>query len=157
MKTIARSAFTLCLGLAVPAASPAADALPTARLQLATLPGKPVWNGAATVTPLALNAQQKPSIVVLRVPAGTQAQAAHATRDGRIRFAIVLSGVMYYADGEQVDRSREKAYPAGSVLLISSGTKHWVSSRESDVTLLLTATDPAGLTPPVKQQIGLKE
>ncbi|MCV6601486.1 MAG: hypothetical protein OIF54_07985 [Cohaesibacter sp.] len=133
----------------------AAEPMPTKQLDIAALPGKNVWKSDATVTPLAFDANGKPAIVVIKVPAGQQAKAAHATKDGNIRFATVLSGTLYYADGESVDKAKEKAYPAGSVLAISSGVKHWVSTRESALTLLLTAADPDKLSPMVKKQFGM--
>lgn len=129
-----------------------ADSTPTTVLDLTSMPGKPVWNGLASVTPLAFDSQKKPAIVVLRLPAGTVAETAHATSDGQIRFATVLSGTMYYADGETVDKAKEVAYPQGSVLLISSGTKHWLSAHDGEVSVMLTAVSPDNLTPPVLAQ-----
>lgn len=155
MSSFAKTALATLVALGTMGAISHADPMPSKPLDLVVLPGMPLWNSDAKVTPLAFGANKKPATVLIRVPAGQQAKKAHATKDGRIRFAIVLSGTLYYADGETVDKAKEKAYPAGSVLLISSGTKHWVSTRESALTLLLTATDPANLTPPVKKQLGM--
>lgn len=130
-----------------------AEQLPTTHLQLDPLPGMSVWNSDATVTPLAFDSDKKPKTILIKVPANQQAKKAHATSDGNVRFAIVLSGTLYYADGDVVDKSKEKAYPAGSVLLISSGVKHWVSTRETPLKMILTATNPANLTPLVKKQL----
>lgn len=154
MQTIKALAISGILGLVAMGTPAQADPMPTQQLNVTALPGKNIWNSDATVTPLAFNADGKPQTVIVKVPAGQQAKAAHATKDGNIRFAIVLSGILYYADGETVDKAKEKAYPAGSVLMISSGVKHWVSTREADLQLLLTATNPAQLTPPVKKQLG---
>jgi|ASRR01.1.fsa_nt_gi quercetin dioxygenase-like cupin family protein len=145
------------IGTATLATSGFAESIPSTLLNLNTLPGENIWGGEATVTPLEFTADKKPATVLIKVPAGQQAKAAHATKDGKVRFAMVLSGTLYYADGETVDKAKEKAYPAGSILLISSGVKHWVSTRDSDLKLLLTATDPANLTPPVKKQLGMME
>ena len=143
------------IGLGMIAAPAIADPLPTTQLKLDPLPGKSVWNSAATITPLAFDANKKPKTVLIKVPAGQQAQKSHATKDGQLRFAIVLSGTLYYADGEEVDKAKEKAYPAGSVLMISSGVKHWVSTRDSPLKMLLTANNPDSLSPPVKKQLGM--
>lgn len=129
-----------------------ADGTPTLALDLTSMPAKSVWNGLASITPLAFNSEKKPSVVVLRLPAGTVADSPHATSDGQVRFATVLRGTMYFADGEAVDKAKEVAYPQGSVLLISSGTKHWLSAHDGDVTVMLTAVQPENLSPPVLKQ-----
>ncbi|MBL4599405.1 MAG: hypothetical protein JKX93_10585 [Rhizobiaceae bacterium] len=129
-----------------------AESLPTSILDVTKIQGKPIWGGMATITPLAFNDQKKPAIVVVRIPAGAVAKTAHATNDGNIRFATVLSGTMFYSDGDTVEQAKETAYAPGSVLMISSGTKHWLSAREGEVTLMLTAVTPANLAPPVMAQ-----
>jgi len=112
--------------------------------------GKPIWGGHAKVTPLSMDANGKPSTVVIRMEAGVQGDAAHATGDGQVRITTVLSGTMYFADGDAVERAKEAAYPAGSVLLIDSGTPHWLSSHDGEVVIMLTAV-PAGKFSPMVQ------
>ncbi|MBL1436344.1 MAG: hypothetical protein COB08_009120 [Rhodobacteraceae bacterium] len=129
-----------------------AENTPTLTLDLAAMPGMPVWNGAAAITPLAMGENGKPAVVVLRLPMGTVAQAAHATGDGQIRFATVLSGTMYFSDGPEVDLTQETAYGPGSMLLIDSGTKHWLSAHDDEVVVMLVAINPAKLAPPVQAQ-----
>lgn len=129
-----------------------AQSTPTTVLDLSAMPTIPVWDGAAALTPLAFNDEQKPVTVLLRLPEGTVAKEAHATGDGLIRFATVLSGTMYYADGETVDLTKEVAYPTGSMLLISTGTKHWLSAHDGEVVVLLVAVKPENLTPAVLMQ-----
>ncbi|MEM1411274.1 MAG: hypothetical protein AAGH19_02870 [Pseudomonadota bacterium] len=131
----------------------AQDPKPTVALNLGAMSGDPIWDSAATATPLALDAQGKPSIVLIKVPAGTRPASAHVTNDGSVRFAVVLSGTLYYADGHEVRPERETAYEAGSVLLIHSGTKHWVAAREADVALLLSAASPEHLPATVRSQL----
>lgn len=138
--------------LAILATPSLAESLPTTILDISKIPGKPIWGGMATITPLAFDDQKKPSIVIVRIPAGKAAKTAHATSDGSIRFATVLSGTMFYSDGETVDQAKEKAYTPGSVLMISSGTKHWLSARKGDVMLMLTAVAPGNLAPMVMKQ-----
>jgi quercetin dioxygenase-like cupin family protein len=64
-----------------------------------------------------------------------------------------MSGTLYYADGDTVDHGAEKAYGPGSVLAIHSGTKHWVSTRDTALEMLLVASPPAQLAPPVAKQL----
>lgn len=132
-----------------------ADGGATTTVDKAGLAGKDIWGGhGAKLTPLALDSAGKPSAVLIRVPANSTAHDAHATGDGQVRMAFVLSGVLYYADGDKVDTAAEAAYGPGSMLLIQSGTKHWVSTRNEPLELLLMANPPERLTPPVTAQLG---
>lgn len=133
-----------------------ADGAPSVALDLGVLPGIAIWgDGGASLSPLAMDAAGAPAVVLVKVPANSPAHQAHATSDGQDRFAIVLSGTLYYADGETVDAAAEQAYGPGSVLLIHSGTKHWVSTRESDLELMLVAVPPAQLAPPIVAQLDM--
>lgn len=134
-----------------------ADPIHTTQLQTISMSGQTIWHSDAMLIPLVFDRHDKPISVLIKVPANRQANAAHATGDGKIRFAIVLSGTLYYADGERVEKAKEKAYPTGSVLLISSGVPHWVSTRDEPVELFLTAADPENLSPPVKKQLSIGE
>jgi len=131
-----------------------AYAEPTSVLDISSMPSKDVLDGFARLTPLAFNDEKKPSVVLLRLKKGANAKTAHVTKDGRIRFATVLSGTLFYADGEIVDRTKEVAYPVGSMLLIPPGTKHWVAAHNDDVILMLTAVKPENLSPAVSHLRG---
>jgi mannose-6-phosphate isomerase-like protein (cupin superfamily) len=132
-----------------------AEGAPTKQLDPTAMPGKPIWGGhGATVTPLAMDAAGKPSTILIRVPPNTPAHDAHATGDGQVRMLFVLSGMLYYSDGDTVDHAAETGYGPGSILAISSGTKHWVSTRDEPLQMVLVANPPAQLAPPVQMQLG---
>ncbi|PCI86528.1 MAG: hypothetical protein COB24_09440 [Hyphomicrobiales bacterium] len=122
-----------------------AEPRPTSLLDLSTLASSPVFNDQGTATPLAFTDDKKSAVVVIQLPPHSKAAGAHATSDGRVRYAFVLAGTLYFADGDEVDESKEKAYPTGSILVITSGTKHWVATREEGLTLMLTAHAPENL------------
>ena len=131
------------LGLSIHSgvAATAATQIPTKLLDISTIPSKVIMGGKGTVMTLAVH-NKKPVLKIITLKAHSQAQAAHATSDGKVRFATVISGVLYYADGDVVDKSTEVAYPTGSILVISSGTKHWVSTRAEPLVLMLSSHDP---------------
>ncbi|MFV0361053.1 hypothetical protein [Tropicimonas sp.] len=147
--------LTVAAGLfAVACTAAFADGGPSVALDKAALPGAPVWgDGGATLTPLAIGDAGAPAVVLVRVPANTPAHDAHATSDGQDRLAFVLSGTLYYADGDVVDPAAEAAFGPGSVLVIHSGTSHWVSTRDEALELLLVASPPERLAPPVSAQL----
>lgn len=125
---------------------------PTATLDISAMPNNLVFEGQGTATPLAINENKQPIIVVLTLKAGFKSNEAHATSDGRVRFLTVVKGTLYYADGNEVDPAKEVAYPAGSTLLIASGTNHWVASHDGDATFILTAVENEDLAPYVTEQ-----
>lgn len=125
---------------------------PTATLDISAMPSNLVFEDQGIATPLAMNEKNQPIIVMLTLKAGSKANNAHATSDGRVRFLTVVKGTLYYADGNEVDPTKEVAYPAGSILLIASGTNHWVASHDGDVTFILTAVEKENLAPYVTAQ-----
>lgn len=141
---------TILLGLM--AVSATAENTPTLPLDLAAMPAKEIWGGHAKVTPLSMDAHGKPSTIVIRMEAGVQGDAAHATGDGQVRITTVLSGTMYFADGATVDPTKEIAYGPGSILLIDSGTPHWLSSHDGEVVIMLTAVPADKFSPMVRAQ-----
>ncbi len=148
-KSIAAAAITAAVAL--PAfADPAS---PTATFNLTGMPGKFVWGGeAATVTPLQMT-DGKPTTVLVQVKPNSPAVKGHKTGDGLVRLAFVVSGTLYYGDGEVVDTSKEKAYRPGDVLVIYPETHHWVATREDGLELVLVAGKEAALSPFVTKAI----
>lgn len=147
------TSFIAAILMALPVAA-GAEGLPSTALDTSVMPGKPVWGSeAAKVTPMGMDSNGAPNVVLLRVAAGSPATAAHATKDGQLRLAYVLKGTLYYGDGETVDHDAEQAYGPGAVLAIDSGTKHWVSTRESDLEMLLVAMPAGQVAPPVAAQL----
>lgn len=151
------TAFAIAAVMGAIALPVLADSASTLPLDLAAMPGKTIWNGNAVVTPLSMDAHGKPSTVVIRMKPGVQGDAAHATGDGQVRIATVLAGTMYFADGDQVDPAKEIAYGPGSILLIDSGTPHWLSSHDGEVVIMLTAVPADRFSPPVQAQQGASQ
>jgi quercetin dioxygenase-like cupin family protein len=118
--------------------------VPTTLLDLSAMPSKTFRDGEGSAITLALK-DEKSVLKIMTLKAHSQSRGAHATSDGNVRFVSVLSGVLYYGDGNKVDKSKETAYPAGSVLVISSGTNHWVSTREEPLVLMLSSHNPTDI------------
>ena len=68
----------------------------------------------------------------------------HAHPDDRL--SVVLSGTMYLGVGDTVDRSDERAFPAGTIALTPAGTMHWMATRGGDVRILEIGAGPSGTT-----------
>lgn len=68
---------------------------------------------------------------------------AHTHPDDRI--TTVISGVMYYGVGEQLDRTKVIAYPAGSVVYTPSGVPHFMWAKSSTTVMQETGFGPTGV------------
>ena len=62
------------------------------------------------------------------------------------RTVVVLSGTLYYANGQEWDESKMKAFPAGTFFAEPAGAPHYAWARDGDVLLQLTAIGPTGTT-----------
>ena len=62
---------------------------------------------------------------------------------GETRMAVVVSGTLYYANGDQWDESKFKAYPPGSFLIEPAKISHYAMAKDGEVILHATATGPA--------------
>lgn len=130
MKTPVASLFALSLTL--PAL---ADALP---VDPAALESR-IVHETGKLTPLALAATGSPAVVLLDVASG-DVVPPHATESG-LRLITVVSGTLYWGDGDTVDPAAEIAYPAGSFLLLPAGQMHWVATRDGALRLHLVVLD----------------
>jgi hypothetical protein len=63
--------------------------------------------------------------------------------DPETRMAIVLSGTLYYANGDQWDESKFKAYPPGSFLIEPAKISHYAMARDDEVVLQATSIGPS--------------
>lgn len=117
----------------------------------ATLPGKTVYDDAATLTPLALTPAGSPAAVLLDVAAG-QVVPPHATESG-LRLLTVVSGDMSWGDGDTVDPAAEQVYPAGSFLILPPGEMHWLAARGDAVRLQLVVLDDETPVPAIAEQM----
>ena len=59
------------------------------------------------------------------------------------RTAIVVSGTLYYANGDQWDESKFKAYPPGSFLIEPAKICHYAMAKDSEVVLHATTIGPS--------------
>jgi quercetin dioxygenase-like cupin family protein len=62
---------------------------------------------------------------------------------GETRTAVVLTGTLYYANGDQWDESKFKAYPPGSFLIEPAKISHYAMARDGEVVLQSTSIGPS--------------
>lgn len=62
------------------------------------------------------------------------------------RMVTVLSGTLYYANGDIFDETQLKALPAGSFFTEPKDMPHYAMTRDEEVILQLHAIGPAGTT-----------
>jgi quercetin dioxygenase-like cupin family protein len=60
-----------------------------------------------------------------------------------VRTAVVLSGTLYYANGDQWDESKLKAYPPGSFLFEPAKVSHYAMAKDGEVVLQVTGIGPS--------------
>ena len=76
----------------------------------------------------------------VRIPAGFKIMPHW---HGETRMAIVLSGTFYYANGDQWDESKLKAYPPGSFLIEPAKISHYAMAKDGEVVLQATSIGPS--------------
>lgn len=128
---------------------PATASAETMLIDVEKLKSKQVHK-VALVTPLAV-ADGKPMIILLDVPAGAVVPP-HKT-EGGLRLMTVISGDLYWGDGNEIDQSQEKIYPAGSILTLPEQDPHWLAARAGDVRLQLITLDNKVLVPNIQEQM----
>ncbi|WFU80172.1 cupin domain-containing protein [Bradyrhizobium sp. CIAT3101] len=79
----------------------------------------------------------------VRIPAGFKIMPHW---HGETRTAVVLSGTFYYANGDQWDESKLKAYPPGSFLIEPARISHYAMAKDGEVVLQAMAVGPASTT-----------
>ena len=137
-----------CLALAAfPAAAMAAE---TTLIDIGALPSKQVY-GVADLTPLAVSPSGKPVVVLLDLDAG-DVVPPHAAESG-LRLLTVISGAMSWADGGEVDESRETVYPPGSVLTVPAKLDHWLAARGGPVRIQVIVLDDETPVPGIRSQM----
>lgn len=63
-----------------------------------------------------------------------------------VRTVVVLSGTLYYAEGEQWDEAKLRPFPAGTFFYEPKGMPHFAWAKDGEVELQLTAVGPSGTT-----------
>lgn len=142
MKTVLTSAL-LALVSTVAAAE-------TSFIDLEKLPSKQVYD-VAQLTPLVLDAEGAPAVVLLDLDAGDEVPP-HATKSG-LRLLTVLQGDLSWGDGEVADPEKERIYPQGSVLTIPAGEDHWLAARNGPVRIQLIVLDDETPVPGIQEQM----
>jgi len=79
----------------------------------------------------------------VRIPAGFKIMPHW---HGETRTAVVLSGTFYYANGDEWDESKFKAYPPGSFLIEPAKISHYAMAKDGEVVLQAMAIGPASTT-----------
>lgn len=133
---------------AILAALPAAAK--TTVVDLSAMPGVEVYD-TATLTPLALSAAGSPAAVLLDLEAG-EVVPPHATESG-IRLLTVLSGDLFWGDGEAVDPAAKTRHAPGAVLAIPAGADHWLAARNGPLRLMLVVLDDETPVPAIQGQM----
>jgi hypothetical protein len=59
---------------------------------------------------------------------------------------VVLSGTFYFGLGDKWDETKLKPYPAGTFFSEPKATPHFVSARDGEVIVQVTAIGPSGTT-----------
>jgi len=76
----------------------------------------------------------------VRIPAGYKIMPHW---HGETRTAVVVSGTLYYANGDQWDESKFKAYPPGSFLIEPAKISHYAMAKDGEVVLRATSIGPS--------------
>ena len=76
----------------------------------------------------------------VRIPAGFRIMPHW---HGETRMAVVISGTFYYANGDQWDESKFKAYPPGSFLVEPAKISHYAMAKDGEVILQATSIGPS--------------
>lgn len=130
MKTIVAS--VLALSLALPAIADTVIVDPSV-VETRTV------HETGHLIPLALSATGSPVVVLLDVAAGAVVPP-HAT-ESRLRLITVVSGTLYWGDGDTVDPASETAFASGSFLLRAAGQTHWIAARDGALRIQLVVLD----------------
>jgi quercetin dioxygenase-like cupin family protein len=94
----------------------------------------------------------KAGVYVTRVKLASGLKLMPHSHPDEWRTAVVLSGTLYWAFGDQWDESKLKAYPAGTFFSEPSKAPHFVWAKDGEVILQFTGMGPTGTTPiPQKQ------
>lgn len=91
-------------------------------------------HGVAERSILATDASGRPLTALLRLRSGDELPPHGA--GGGWRIITVLRGKVSWGDGSTADPAQERAYGAGSVLVLAPGEgMHWAAARSGDVLL----------------------
>ncbi len=118
------------------------------------LPKMAVFENAEMI-PLAFTADGVPAVFQLLVEKGIEVPP-HATESGT-RLISVVSGTLYWGNGESIDPDKEELYTPGDVLLVPPKAMHWLAARKGDLILQGTLLDSNSLVPEIHAQLQRKK
>ncbi len=131
-------------------AAPALCLADTKLIDTDMLPSRTVYD-VAELTPLAMTADDAPSMVLLSLDEG-DVVPPHATKSG-LRLLTVLSGDMSWGDGDAIDEAAENTYGPGSILAVHAGENHWLAARSGPVRVQLVLLDDEKPVPELQEQL----
>ena len=86
----------------------------------------------AKIAPVVMDETGKPKTVFLKIPKDNILPPHGVEKDYRV--FTVISGPVFWGDGDVVDPAKEKRLPAGSVIVVPPMKgHHWVAAREGDI------------------------
>jgi quercetin dioxygenase-like cupin family protein len=146
-----RPPATLAILVAL-AAAPALANPPTTPVAPADLPGRAVYDGAATQRVLLSAMQPGATAALLDIrPNGRIPPHSHSQED--LVLIVVVRGPVLYADGTTFDAGALRPHEAGSLLLIPRGNSHFLEAREGGALLLAIPALREALPPSVAARL----
>lgn len=133
-----KTSILCAVALVLPTLAPTIAMSETTVVPTADLPHMMAYD-VAKLTPLALTDQGTPAVIQLAVASGVEVPP-HATETGT-RLITVISGDLYWGDGETVELANETVYGPGTVLVLPAGVSHWLAARNGDLVLQLVVLD----------------
>lgn len=121
--------WKLLLPLIALAAPALADEPRVRTVDLAGLGTHALHDGQGQVAFLALDANNLPLVARIVFRDGDE-QEPYTIDDGRIRFAFVEAGEIAFGEGAVIDRTAERTYGPGEILVIPPGAPFWVAARD---------------------------
>jgi len=87
----------------------------------------------------------KPGLATFRIlfPANYRVPAHHHSVTENL---TVISGTVYDGLGEQIDRSKATAYPAGSFFVLPANNNHFLWTTDQDAVLQVSVMGPFNMT-----------
>jgi quercetin dioxygenase-like cupin family protein len=89
----------------------------------------------------------KPGVYAVRTKLPANIRIDPHSHPEQWRIATVLSGTLYYAQGDTFDESKLKALGPGSLLVEPKDVPHFAMTRGEDVMLHIVGEGPAGTHP----------
>ncbi len=89
----------------------------------------------------------KPGVYAVRTKLPANITIDPHTHSEKWRIATVLSGTLYYAQGDKFDESKLRALGPGSLIVEPVGVPHFARTKGEDVMLHIVGEGPAATIP----------